>query len=141
MKRQFITLMAIAAFAIALPTNAFGQTANVKANVRFDFQIGERAYRAGEYRISLVRDNHIILISSVSDSKSSQFLFANHSNGGKKQTSRLVFFKYGEDYFLTEIVLDSQQWDYSIPPSRRQRDSEKHLASRITRKIEVHLAK
>jgi hypothetical protein len=53
----------------------------------------------------------------------------------------LVFYKYGEDYFLTEIVLDSQQWDYSISPSRRQRDSEKQLASRITPKIEVRLAK
>jgi hypothetical protein len=140
MKRQFLILIAIAAFVIALPTNAFGQTAVVKANVRFDFQIGERTYPAGEYRISIGSDN-FIRITSVSDASNSQFLPANHSNGGKEQRSRLVFSKYGEDYFLTEIVLDCQQWDYLIPASRRQRDSEKHLASHITRKTEVRLAK
>jgi hypothetical protein len=53
----------------------------------------------------------------------------------------LVFLKDGERCFLTQIFLESGKWGYSITPSRRQRDSEKHLASRITRKTEVGLAK
>jgi hypothetical protein len=85
-------------------------------------------------------NDNVIRIESVSD-RNTKFLHANHSNGGKKQTSRLVFYKYGENYFLTEIVLENAQWGYLIRPSLRQRESEKHLASRVTRKTEVRLAK
>lgn len=43
MKRQFLILIALATFATVVTTNAFGQTGKtVKANVKFDFQIGER---------------------------------------------------------------------------------------------------
>ncbi len=78
MKRQFLILIAIVAFATTLTTN-----------------------------------NDIIV--------------ANHSNEGERQTPILVFQKYGENYFLTEISLGTE-WGYSIRPSPRQRESEKTLA-------------
>ena len=134
MKRQFLVLIAIAAFATALSTNAFGQTGKtVKANVQFDFQIGERMYPAGEYRIESIsfQSDNVLQIRSVGDANKKQIFLANYSNAGKRRTPKLVFKQYGGNYFLTEIFLDSGQWGYSIPPSRRQRDSEQHLASRI----------
>ena len=144
MKRQFLVLIAIAAFATALSTNAFGQTGKtVKANVKFDFQIGERMYPAGEYRIesiSRVSDN-ILVIRSVGHTNSNQIIAASHSIRGKGQTPRLVFQRYGENYRLTKIFLDTDQWGYSIRPSRRQRESEKHLALASLETIEVRLAK
>ena len=136
MKRQFLLLFAIAVFATALTTNASGQTAKtVRANVKFDFQIGDRIYPAGEYRIESISglSDNILLIRSVRDANERHFIAANHSNAGKRQTPKLVFQKYGESYFLTNIVLDSGQWGYSIRPSRHQRESEKNLASRLPR--------
>jgi hypothetical protein len=63
MKRQFLILIAVAAFATGLTTNAFGQAGKtVRANVKFDFQIGDRLYPAGEYRIeSMSRESDNIL--------------------------------------------------------------------------------
>lgn len=136
MKRQFLMLIAIAAFATAFTTNAFGQAGKtVRANVKFDFQIGDRIYPAGEYRIESIsrQSDNILQIRSVGDANKKQIIVANYSNAGKRQTPKLAFQKYGESYFLTQIVFDSEQWGYSIRPSRRQRESEKHLASRITR--------
>ena len=136
MKRQFLILIAIAAFATALTTNASGQTGKtVRANVKFDFQIGDRIYPAGEYRIESIsfQNDNILQIRSVGDVNKNQIILANYSNAGKRQTPKLVFQQYGESYFLTEIFLDSGRWGYSIPPSRGQRESEKHLASRISR--------
>lgn len=136
MKRQFLMLIAIAAFASALTTDALGQTGKaVRANIKFDFQIGDHTYPAGEYRLeSTSGESYAILhISSVSEVSKQQFIVASHSSAGKSQTPKLVFQKYGENYFLTKIFLDTDQRGYSIRPSRRQRESEKHLASRITR--------
>ncbi len=144
MKRQFLILIAIAAFATALTTNAFGQTGKaVKANVKFDFQIGERIYPAGEYRIESIsrHSDNILLISSVGDANKKQIIVANHSSAGERQTPKLVFQKYGENYFLTEIFFDTVQSGYSIRPSRRQRESEKNLALASPETIEVRLAK
>jgi hypothetical protein len=134
MKRQFLILIAIAAFATSLTTNASGQTGKtLKANVKFDFQIGDRIYPAGKYQVESIssQSDNILQIRSVGDANKTQIILANHSTADKRQTPKLVFEKYGERYFLTQVVFDFGQWGYSIQPSRRQRESEKHLASRI----------
>ena len=144
MKRQFLILIAIAAFATALTTNASGQTRKTtRTNVEFDFQIGDRIYPAGQYQIESISDQrHLLRISNVSNAKKTQIILVNHSElATRTQTPKLVFLKDDERCFLTQIFLESGQWGYSITPSRRQRDSEKHrlLASRV--KTEVRLAK
>jgi hypothetical protein len=145
MKRQFLILIAIAAFATALTANASGQTRKTtRTNVEFDFQIGDRIYPAGQYQIESISDqsNNLLRITNVSNAKKTQVILANHSQlATRTQTPKLVFLKDGERCFLTQMFLESGESGYSITPSRRQRDSEKLLASRITRKIEVRLAK
>ena len=136
MKRQFLILIAIAAFATALTTNASGQTRKTtRTNVEFDFQIGDRIYPAGQYQIESISDQrHLLRISNVSNAKKTQIILANLQLATRTQTPKLVFLKDDERCFLTQIFLESGEWGYSITPSRRQRDSEKHLASRVTRK-------
>lgn len=134
MKRQILLLMAIAAFATTLTTNAFGQTGKtLRTNVKFDFQIGDRVYPAGVYRIEVIsgQSNNLLLIRNDSDATKPQIILANHSNASKGRAPKLVFLKDGELYFLTQIFLDSGEWGYSITPSRRQRESEKNLAVRL----------
>ena len=137
MKRQFLLLVAIAVFVTAFTTNASGQTGKtVRANVKFDFQIGDRIFPAGEYWIeSISWHDNVLRIRHVSDTNTTAFILANYSNAGASigQTPRLVFQKNGAEYFLTKVFLDTQQWGYSIAPSHLQRESEKRLASRITR--------
>jgi len=137
MKRQFLLLIAIAVLGTAFTTNASGQTGKtVRANVKFDFQIGDRLYPAGEYWIeSITWHSNVLRIRKVSDRNKTAFILANQSNAGarKGQTPRLVFLTNGKDYFLTEIFLDTHQWGYSIHPLHLQRESEKHLASRTPR--------
>lgn len=131
MRRQILLLIAIATFATALTTDASGQTGKAaRANVKFDFRIGDRLYPAGEYRIESISPfNDILKIGSVSDVNKTQFLLANRSSAGISQEPRLVFEKYGEDYFLTGLFLDTRQWGCSIRFSRCHLQGEKNLAS------------
>lgn len=131
MKRQFLFLLAIAVFTTALTINASGQTAKtLRSNVKFDFQIGDRIYPAGAYRIELMSSDNILLITSASDTEKKQIILAGYSNGSNGQMPKLVFQKYGESYFLTQIVF--REWAYSVRPSRRLR-GETTLASRVPR--------
>jgi hypothetical protein len=145
MKRQFLLLFAIAAFATALTANASGQTRKTtRTNVEFDFQIGDRIYPAGQYQIESISDqsNNLLRITNVSNAKKTQVILANHSQlATRTQTPKLVFLKDGERCFLTQMFLESGESGYSITPSRRQRESEKDPASRIARKTEVRLPK
>ena len=132
MKRQFLFLVAIAVFTTALATNASGQTGKtLRSNVEFDFQIGDRLYPAGAYRIELMSGANVLLITSAGDTNKKQIILAGYSEGSKGQMPKLVFQKYGENHFLTQISFGD--WAYSILPSRRQRESETTLASRLPR--------
>ena len=136
MKRQFLLLIAIAVFATAFTTNASGQTRKTtRTNVKFDFQIGDRIYPAGQYQIeSISNQGHLLLIRNVSNATKTQIILAHHSQlATKTQTPKLVFLNDGERHFLTQIFLVSGEMGYSITPSRRQRESEKNLASRLPR--------
>lgn len=144
MKKQFLILIAIAAFTTFLTTNAYGQTGKTaSANVTFDFQIGDRLYPAGNYRIESIsrQSDNILRIRSLGGANKNQLIVTTLSNAGKGQTPRLVFHKYGETYFLSEIFLDTEKWGYSIRPSRRQRENGKTLALASLKTIEVRLAK
>lgn len=144
MKRQFLILVAIAAFATALTTNAFGQSRKtVTANIKFDFQLGERLYPAGEYRIESAsrQSDNVLVIRSVADASTNELFAANHAIGDNGQTPRLVFERHGENYVLTGVFLDTDQWGYAVRRSRRQRDSEPNLALASLKTTEVRLAK
>jgi hypothetical protein len=144
MKKQFLILIAIAAFTTVLTTNAFGQAGKTAtANVSFDFQIGDRLYPAGQYRIESMnrQSDNILRIRNLGDANKNQIVVATLANAGKRQTPRLVFQKYGENYFLSNIFLDTEQWGYSIRPSRRQRENQKTLALASLKVVEVPLAR
>ena len=142
MKRRFLILIAIAAFTAGVTTSALGQTGKtLKANIRFEFEVRDRVYPAGEYRIESVSgQDNILIIRSVSDANKTEFIPANHSNVGRRQTPKLVFRKYGEEYFLTEIIFGTES-GFLIRPSRRRREGEKELALASPPRIEVRLAK
>jgi hypothetical protein len=141
MKRQLLILIAIIAFATVSTTSSFAQTGRtVKADIKFDFQIGKRIYPAGKYRIELIGDK-ILRIRSVGGVNKQQLIAAGQSNAGTRQTPKLVFQKYGANYFLTKIFLDTEQWGYSIRPSRRQREAEKNPALASVETLEVDLTK
>lgn len=136
MKRQFLLLFAIAVFVAGMTTNVSAQPSRtLRTYVKFDFQIGDRIYPAGEYRIESLssQSTNLLLIRNVSDANKSQIILSYQSEVPKTATPKLVFFKYGEQYFLRQVFLDCAECGYSITPTRSQRESEKNLAARLAK--------
>ena len=112
-----IALFAIANFALA--GASFAQTDSVKANIPFDFTVSNHVLPAGTYTIKKDSEqtvqirNHDKPVAALAvvrqDNKTS-------SNGGK-----LVFHKYGDQYFLSEILCDSANMNLALPTSKTEK--------------------
>ena len=112
-----IALLAIANFAVA--GTSFAQSKAVQAKVPFDFTVGNKVLPSGMYTIEeespwfIVIKNHDKLIARVSvvdqDGKKS-------ANGGK-----LIFHKYGSQYFLSDILCDRAKMNVRVPVSKTEK--------------------
>jgi hypothetical protein len=112
-----IALFAIANFAMA--GTSFAQSNGVRANVPFDFTVGDKLLPAGTYTIKEQSD-HVILIQNHDKPIAAISLVngdANRSpNGGK-----LKFHRYGSQYFLSEILCEQASMNLQVPTSKTEK--------------------
>ncbi|MGC1424894.1 MAG: hypothetical protein WA354_22795 [Terracidiphilus sp.] len=95
-----IGLLSIAALATC--TGAIAQQPAIKANIPFDFRVGDTWMPAGEYTISSPLES-IVQLRSADLAKTATITSSpsfNESNSG----SELVFDKYGDQYFLHRVL-------------------------------------
>lgn len=109
MKLRIIpTLLALGCLlALVLPTSSAAVTLQIRAEIPFDFSIGSKRMPKGEYSIETVNDSGGILrIRSVKKGKAINFTVI-RGKMLEKPKSKLIFHRYGEQYFLARI------WDGS----------------------------
>ena len=111
-----IALFTIASFVTA--GIALAQDRAVQATVPFDFTVGNKLLPSGTYTITspsshIVEvknfDRHIALLVIVNPND-------NHSGNG-----RLVFDKYGDQYFLHKILCQSAAINMDLPASKAEK--------------------
>ena len=118
MKR--ITAIALFIIAAFITTGrAVAQDRAVRATVPFDFTVGDKLLPAGTYTITTASsdvielrnyDKHVTILSAATpDNKESR-------NG-----SKLVFDKYGDQYFLSEILCRPALMNVNLPTSRAEK--------------------
>jgi hypothetical protein len=110
MKKQMIKgfaittlMMAFAFIAAAVPANA-QSTQQISAKVPFEFSVGDKTLPAGEYHVrSITRAADVL---SIQNDKTLQSIgrFTMRIRPNEKDTRvRLVFHRYGDQYFLSEV--------------------------------------
>lgn len=97
-----LALVAIASMATC--TAAFGQSA-VKANIPFDFTVGNTWMPAGHYTISTPTQQVVNLRNT--DLAKTATIVGSHSFDESGSGSKLVFDKYGDQYFLHQVLCPS----------------------------------
>ncbi len=124
MKKQILSVVATLSIVVGLTIAGFAALGNsVKANIPFDFMVAGKMFPAGEYTISRGSSTGFLVIRNYEAKKAASFLVQNAT--GKVETkAKLVFNRYGEDYFLSQI------WDgYSdgnqLPKSKAERKAAK----------------
>ena len=98
-------ISAIALFSIVTLAAANGlvaQEAALKANIPFNFTVGDKSMPAGEYTISSPQ-SHVVQIRSV-DGRNVESVIALRSFNESAAGSELIFNKYGQYYFLDKVL-------------------------------------
>lgn len=89
----------------AAVASANGQsTAVLNADIPFDFIVGNKTLPAGQYMVnSVTSDRHGLSIRSREGKSSAVVLTHDAADKSKKRIARMVFHRYGQQYFLAEI--------------------------------------
>jgi hypothetical protein len=98
MKRKMLS--GLTALVLALLVNVATAQSKSKANVPFAFSAEQNSMRAGEYSITVT--DHVMKLRNESTNETVAMI-AMSEESGKPQTSRLVFHKYGDRYYLAEV--------------------------------------
>jgi hypothetical protein len=118
MKR--ITATALLAIAnLAMAGTSFAQSKGVQANVPFDFTVANQVLPAGTYKIQTELDGLIVIKNH--DKPISVLTLVDQDGTRSKNGGKLIFHKYGDQYFLSEILSDSASMNVKLHPSKAEK--------------------
>jgi hypothetical protein len=109
-----IALLAIANFAMA--GTSFAQSKIVRVNVPFDFTVGKQLLPAGVYTIK-AESSGLIAIRNH-DKPLAVLTIADQDGARSPKGGKVMFHKYGDQYFLSEILCDWADMDVRVRPSK-----------------------
>jgi len=127
-KLGFAALMTLAAAAASASALSF---TNIRANIPFDFTIGEKTLPAGKYTLQRISPNgtDTLLIRSE-DGKAGAIGLTNAVRASTSPTqTKLIFHRYGNSYFLSEVWTDGDDIGRRLLQSRSERELERELAA------------
>ena len=81
---------------------AAAQATTLEAKIPFAFVVQKRLLPAGTYRISSVGSNFVQI--GTQDKPIMETIATHADNNGPGSDARLVFTKYGDQYFLREVL-------------------------------------
>ena len=112
-------------------------TARIKAQVPFDFVLRNKTVPAGEWTVQSVTKSGVLLIQNA-DAKVS-VLSAPQMDETKKPAGSctLVFHRYNNRYFLSEIKIEGSKTAYRLPESKAEAELR---AQNLTATEEILLA-
>lgn len=133
MKKQAYTLIAtiilVGSMAMAAKAQASGNT-QINANIPFEFSVGNKTLPAGEYTVRQLNPTvHPSVLQFKSKDGSASSLIQMDSVIGKAQESaKLIFRRYGSQYFFAQAWVDGANTGLQAPKSRAERLAEREVA-------------
>jgi hypothetical protein len=110
-------LIALTLFAGLMVPATQAQSILLKAEIPFDFVVGDKQLRSGEYNVKQIHPGVML----IQGTRSSAMVLTTEADSGKiSDVGKLVFNRYGDQYFLSKIwTSDSGR---QLPKSRFERE-------------------
>ena len=134
--KKFFSLVVIGSVLIVfVAATAWAQLPGtaIRATIPFDFKVQGRTLPAGNYEIRRISDESIGLLIRNVDDKHDEAMFETEPLYMRRTAGKdeLVFNRYGDVYFLSEVETAGEQTAREVYPSR----SERHLRSQMARNL------
>jgi len=134
LKKQAIRAFVL--LSLLLPLSAIyvygqGKTLIREAKIPFDFSVGDKTFPAGVYSVTRVNQEKIMLRLSSKDGGESINIITNQVQAKEyPKTGKLIFRRYGETYFLSQIWEIDEIQGRQLLKSRTERSVERDLSKR-----------
>ena len=122
-----LTLVLGLAFVSAV-VSANGQAKQVRANIPFQFVVGDKSLPAGEYVVKPFTNSRVLNIGNRDSHRSALRMTSEIIGNPSSENARLVFHRYGNRYFLAEVWMGEQKGS-QLTKSREERALERELAT------------
>lgn len=123
MKKQALTLTIVLSL-LLVAGSAFAQTISLKADIPFKFVVNDKTMPAGQYSLASLNsldDRNLVLASA--DNKQHMLINANSAASLQpSQQTRLIFEKYGDRYFLSQIWVAGNDAGHALRQSKREKE-------------------
>lgn len=116
MKKAYGFLLVAASLLLA--SGAQGQGLHVRANVPFDFAIGNAAYAAGSYDIKALSNSSAMVVRS--SEKSTLRLAQQCSSTEPAPKTVLIFHRVGDEYVLYQVWIAGKGTGREFPQSKHE---------------------
>ena len=122
-------VVGLAMATVVVPAN--GQVSTfVTADIPFDFIVANKTLRAGKYTVTEASTNGLRIRGR--DAESSAMRLTNAiTEKSKKRNARMVFHRYGQQYFLAE-VWSGESYGHQLLKSSKERHLREELASKAS---------
>ena len=132
MKKLFAVMVTGCLLTLLLAGSAQAQLPGtvIHASIPFDFIVRGRTLPAGEYEVRRINDEPIDLLIRNVGNKHDKAIFDTESVYVRTTPSKnvLLFHRYGNSYFLSEVLTDGEQTGRELTPSRAERQLRRELA-------------
>ena len=130
------------ALMIAATVHAQDPGTAIRASIPFDFIVRGKTLPAGNYEIRRLNDESIDLLVRNVNSKHDEATVGTEGvyESRTPRKSLLLFRRYGDTYFLSEIVTAGENTGREIVPSRAERTLRREMAKNQTEPETVALA-
>src|SRR6478736_4771036 len=108
--------------ALLLSAAAHAQTTQLKVTVPFDFTAGDSVLPAGDYDVQSLGPwgGKALSIHSVNSNAGTLVLSNSRESAKTSDRARLVFYRYGDQYFLGEVWTVGTHIGRQLPLDQRQ---------------------
>ena len=121
MKHNFFGILTALALALLISVPLSAQTI-AKATVPFDFTVGQTQLSAGTYEINPLAHAAGIEIRNSTTAKSVLSVFRSEHSRNNDSRTKLVFNRYGDKYFLSQVSCGLGGGVMQLPPSKLEQE-------------------
>jgi hypothetical protein len=114
-------VLSFALTVLLLAAAAQAQTTNVKASIPSTLSSATTPYSAGEYTIKSMSDNGLVIQIGTSRQPAQGMALSNScASNAPAATTKLVFHRLGEHYFLYQAWTEGNNWGREFPMSKKE---------------------